>query len=88
MQGKVMNPASIKADKILDARGMSCPIPLLKTKKILKNMRQGQILHILGTDPGSKQDLPGIGIKNGNVFLGMLDNEDGSTSYFIKKGAA
>jgi tRNA 2-thiouridine synthesizing protein A len=76
-----------KVDKLLDARGLSCPIPLLKTKKALKDMGTGQILQILSTDPGSKQDLPGIGNKNNNIFLGMRDNEDGSTSYFIKKGS-
>jgi len=81
-----MKPASIKADIFLDIRGLSCPIPLLKTKKTLKEMETGQIVHILCTDPGSKVDLPVIGSKRGNEFLNMYDNGDGSTSYFIKKG--
>ena len=80
-----MSHPAIQADKILDIRGLSCPIPLLKTKKALQQLEVGQVLHILGTDPGSKGDLPGIGNKNGNEFLGMFDNEDGSTSYFIRK---
>ncbi len=81
-----MKTAAVKADRILDTRGLSCPIPLLKTKKVLKEMKAGQILLILGTDPGSKQDLPGIGNKNNNEFMGMCDNDDGSISYYIKKG--
>lgn len=81
-----MNHVAIHYDRLLDTRGLSCPIPLLKTKKILKDMETGQILHILGTDPGSKQDLPNIGNKYGNEFLGMFENSDGSTSYFIRKG--
>lgn len=81
-----METIAVKADKVLDARGLSCPIPLLKTRKVLKDMKQGQVLHVLGTDPGSKEDLPGFGNKNGNKFLGMCENSDGSTSYFIRKG--
>ncbi len=81
-----MDLTKIKADKFLDTSGLSCPMPLLKTKKALKDMEAGQILQILGTDPGSKNDIPDFGNKNGNEFLGMYDSDNGSTKYFIKKG--
>ncbi|WP_028574670.1 sulfurtransferase TusA family protein [Desulfonatronovibrio hydrogenovorans] len=81
-----MDPTTIKADQFLDTSGLSCPMPLLKTKKMLKELAPGQILHILGTDPGSKNDIPDFGNKNGNEFLGMYDADDGSTNYFIRKG--
>ena len=81
-----MDLETIKADITLDTSGLTCPMPLLKTKKTLKGMVAGQIIEILGTDPGSKKDIPAFGNKDGNQFLGMLDLEDGATKYFIQKG--
>ncbi len=81
-----MDLNTIKADTTVDTSGLTCPMPLLKTKKALKGMAAGQILEILGTDPGSKNDIPDFGNKGGNQFLGMLDVENGATKYFIQKG--
>ncbi|WP_045218304.1 sulfurtransferase TusA family protein [Desulfonatronum thioautotrophicum] len=81
-----MDVATINADKTLDTSGLSCPMPLLRTKKALKEMSAGQVLKIIGTDPGSKKDIPEFGNKDGNEFLGMQDVDNGSTLYFIKKG--
>ena len=50
---------NITADETLDCRGLSCPMPLLKTKKAVKKMESGQIIEILSTDPGTRNDLPG-----------------------------
>lgn len=77
---------TIKADSVLDTRGLTCPMPLLKTKKTLKGMKSGEILEILGSDPGSKKDIPDFGNKGGNEFLGYMDESEGITRYFIKKG--
>ena len=81
-----MDLASIKADKVLDTSGLTCPMPLLKTKKTLKGMASGEILEILGTDPGSKNDITDFGNKGGNQFLGYVDDADGVTKFYIKKG--
>ena len=81
-----MDISTITADSTLDTRGLTCPMPLLKTKKALKGMKAGQVLEILGTDPGSKNDIPNFGQKGGNEFLGMVDDDAGYTRYFIKKG--
>ena len=81
-----MNLEDIKSDNMVDTRGLTCPMPLLKTKKALKRMAPGEILEILGTDPGSKKDIPDFGNKGGNQFLGMMDVAEGHTRYFIKKG--
>ncbi len=81
-----MGSSTMKADMFIDARGMSCIVLLLKTKKILKEMGAGKILEIRANDPGSRQDLPDLGSKNGNSFLGMHEADDGSTIYYIKKG--
>ena len=81
-----MDLETIKPDNLLDTRGLSCPMPLLKTKKTLKGMGADEILEILGTDPGSKNDIPDFGNKGGNQFVGMVDTAEGYTRYFIKKG--
>jgi len=80
-----MDLNTIKPDNTVDTSGLSCPMPLLKTKKALKSMGSGQILEILGTDPGSKNDIPDFGAKNGNTFLGMVDGDNGVTRYYIRK---
>ncbi len=81
-----MDTDTIKTDETLDTRGLACPMPLLKTKKALKSMKTGQVLEILGDDPGSKNDIPDWSNKGGNEFLGMTDADEGHTRYFVKKG--
>ena len=73
----------ISPDETLDCRGLSCPMPLLKTKKAMSKMKSGQILEILGTDPGTKNDLPGFANKAGHQYLG--DKEDASFTRFYLK---
>jgi tRNA 2-thiouridine synthesizing protein A len=81
-----MDLTTITPNQVLDTIGLTCPMPLLKTKKALKGMQSDQILEVLGNDPGSKNDIPDWGNKGGNQFLGMLDINNGVTRFFIKKG--
>jgi tRNA 2-thiouridine synthesizing protein A len=73
----------IKPDQTLDARGLSCPMPILKTKKAIEKMKSGEILEILGTDPGTKNDLPSFAKKAGHEFLGLKEDQ-GFTRFYIK----
>jgi tRNA 2-thiouridine synthesizing protein A len=73
----------MKPDETLDCRGLSCPMPLLKTKKTVGKMKSGQILEILGTDPGTKNDLPGFATKAGHAYLGEKEDE-GFTRFYLK----
>lgn len=75
----------IKVDLTLDAKGLSCPMPLLKTKKAINSIASGQVLEVLGTDPGSKNDLPGWCERSGHEFMGSEDG-DGFFKFYIKKG--
>jgi len=81
-----MRTDTVTADIVLDVSGLSCPMPLLKTKKTLATMASGEILEVISTDPGSQKDLPRFGGKGSNRFLGMADNEDGTYIYYIQKG--
>lgn len=71
----------IQADQTVDCRGLSCPMPLLKTKKAIKKMNSGQVIEIIGTDPGSRNDLPQFASRSGHEFLGEV--ERGQTSHYF-----
>jgi tRNA 2-thiouridine synthesizing protein A len=56
-------------DVELDARGLNCPLPILRTKKTLNTMESGQVLRILATDPGSVRDFQAFSKQTGNELL-------------------
>ena len=76
---------TIKADKTLDAKGLDCPMPLLKAKKELEALENGQVLEIIGTDEGSKVDLPGWCERVGHSYLGVKE-EANFYKFYIRKG--
>jgi len=57
------------ADQLLDAKGLNCPLPILKAKKALKAMTAGQTLEIQATDPGSVADFAAFCNQTGNELL-------------------
>ena len=80
-----MDLKSIKPDETLDVRGLSCPMPTLKTAKAMKSLTTGQIIEVLGTDPGTKKDMPKLAAKSGHEWLGFLDDE-GFYRFYLRKG--
>jgi tRNA 2-thiouridine synthesizing protein A len=73
----------ITPDETLDCRGLSCPMPLLKTKKAIGKLQSGQILEVLGTDPGTRNDLPSFANKVGHEYLGEKEDE-GFIRFYLK----
>ncbi len=68
----------------LDARGLNCPLPILKTKKALKDLAAGETLTVTATDPGSVKDFESFCRTTGNTLV--ESSEDGGTfTYIIKK---
>jgi tRNA 2-thiouridine synthesizing protein A len=61
-------------DKDLDARGLNCPLPILRAKKALNEMTSGQILRIRTTDPGSVKDFSAFAKQTGNELLASTEN--------------
>jgi tRNA 2-thiouridine synthesizing protein A len=55
--------------KELDARGLNCPLPILKAKKALAEMLSGQVLRVMATDPGSVRDFQAFAKQTGNTLL-------------------
>ncbi len=79
---------SIKADQVLDVKGLKCPVPVLKTKIAFNKMKPGEILEVISTDPGSKKDMPAWAEKTGNLLLGSKEEEaNGSYRFYLQKPA-
>lgn len=72
-------------DKTLDARGLSCPMPSVKTALALEEMLSGQVLLVLTDDPVSQKELPLWAEATGNKLL-RLDREDKTIRILLKKG--
>lgn len=68
----------------LDTKGMNCPLPILKAKKALRDLKAGDILKIDSTDPGSVADFTAFCNTTGNILLSS-DNKDDVYTYLIKK---
>lgn len=66
---------AIQAEKVVDARAMSCPGPLLEAKKGISGVKVGQVLEIWSGDAGTKNDMPRWCEKVGHEFLGILVGE-------------
>ncbi|MCX7627809.1 MAG: sulfurtransferase TusA family protein [Methylophilaceae bacterium] len=73
-------------DRELDARGLNCPLPILRCKKALAELNPGQVLKIVATDPGSVKDFPAFCKQTGNELLSFSE-ADGEYVYFMRKRA-
>lgn len=71
--------------KELDARGLSCPLPILKTKKALADMTTGQVLKVTATDPGSVKDMQAFANQTGNPLVGSSQEGDAYVFLLQKK---
>ncbi|WP_342527370.1 sulfurtransferase TusA family protein [Chryseomicrobium sp. FSL W7-1435] len=75
----------MNADKVLDAKGLACPMPIVKTRKEMKELESGQILEILATDKGAKADMTAWAKSGGHELLDTQE-EEGVLKFWIKKG--
>ena len=76
--------AEMKADVILDVKGLTCPMPVLRTKKAIDGMVLGQTLEVIATDPASKADIPAFLSRLGHELV-EAGEKDGIFSFLIKK---
>ena len=74
------------ADAVLDAKGLNCPLPILKAKKALKDVPSGGTLEIIATDPGSVADFEAFCRTTGNELL-ESNSGDGVYTFLIKHTA-
>ena len=70
--------------KDVDARGLNCPLPILRAKKALAEMSSGQVLRIVTTDPGSVRDFQAFAKQTGNELL-LQREQDKEYEFFMKR---
>ena len=72
-------------DAHVDARGLSCPLPILRAKKALATLQSGQVLRVEATDPGSQQDFSAFARQTGNALLAQMDDGDVTVFYLRRR---
>jgi rhodanese-related sulfurtransferase/TusA-related sulfurtransferase len=75
---------SLKTDLVLDAKGLACPMPIVKTKKAMNTLESGQVLEVLATDKGSKADIKAWAQSSGHQYIGTIEEEDVLKHYLRK----
>jgi tRNA 2-thiouridine synthesizing protein A len=74
----------VSIDRDVDARGLNCPLPILRTKKALNDMKSGQVVRILATDPAALRDFQAFAKQTGNELL-QHDEKDGVYSFLMRR---
>lgn len=77
---------AIKADKVMDLKGLPCPMPVVKVSKGIKDVQVGQVVEAVTTDPGALTDFPAWARTSGNEIL-QTEQENGTIRFFIKRKA-
>ncbi|MDY0039687.1 MAG: sulfurtransferase TusA family protein [Desulforhabdus sp.] len=75
---------AIKADKVMDLKGLPCPMPVVKISKGIKDVQVGQVVEVLSTDPGALTDFPAWARTSGNEILGS-EQDNGVIRIFVKR---
>lgn len=75
----------MNANKVLDAKGLACPMPIVKTKKAMNDMESGEVLEIHATDKGAKSDLTAWAKSGGHELVDHTE-ENNVFKFWIKKG--
>ncbi|GMB08752.1 TusA-related sulfurtransferase [Thermolongibacillus altinsuensis] len=75
----------MKADQVLDAKGLACPMPIVRTKKAMDGLQSGQVLEIHVTDKGAKNDLSAWAKSAGHEMIQMAEEGD-VLKFWIRKG--
>ncbi|WCK56487.1 sulfurtransferase TusA family protein [Aneurinibacillus sp. Ricciae_BoGa-3] len=76
--------AAYTVDKTIDCKGLSCPMPIIRTKKAVEELQAGEVLEVVATDPGSVADVKSWAVRTGHQFLGTV-KEDGVFKHYIRK---
>lgn len=77
---------NLTTNKVLDAKGLACPMPIVKTKKAMTDLEPGQVMEIQATDKGSTADLKAWAETTGHQYLGTIE-EDGVLKHYLRKAS-
>jgi tRNA 2-thiouridine synthesizing protein A len=76
----------MRVDKVMDLKGMPCPMPVVKVSKGIKEIQVGQVLEAVTTDPGALADFPAWARTSGNEIL-ETKQDNGTIRFYIKRKA-
>ena len=76
----------IKVDKVMDLKGLPCPMPVVKVSKGIKEVEIGQVIEAITSDPGSLADFPAWARTSGNEII-KTDQTNGLIKFYIKRAA-
>lgn len=79
--------SELQPDQTVDARGLACPLPLLRAKVALNAMETGQLLYLTATDAGSQRDITRFAELAGHALLGA-EERGGEFHYWLRKGGS
>jgi tRNA 2-thiouridine synthesizing protein A len=74
------------ARKSLDVLGLFCPVPILLAAREMQNLRPGDLLEVVGDDPGIREDMPAWCEQAGHLLVEMVDEEGGRIRSVVEKG--
>lgn len=74
------------SDTVLDARGLTCPLPILRARKVLQGVPEGGVVAVLATDPASVSDFQTFCRQTGHVLMEYRQEPEGVFFYRIRKG--
>ncbi|MEH6937131.1 sulfurtransferase TusA family protein [Bacillus sp. JJ664] len=74
----------IKIDLLVDAKGLACPMPIIRTKKAMNEIEKGQVIEVQATDKGSKADIQAWTKSSGHQYLGTLE-DGGILKHYLRK---
>lgn len=74
----------MQVDQELDVQGLKCPLPILRTKKMLAQMETGRVLRVLATDPASVDDFAAFARQTGNTLLAQ-NAAEGVFEFFLRR---
>ena len=74
----------VSADREIDARGLNCPLPVLRTKRALNEMQVGEVVRIRATDPGSMRDFEAFSRQSGHQLMSAA-KADGEFVFLLRK---
>jgi TusA-related sulfurtransferase len=77
--------ATLKPAAVVDCRGSACPGPLMEAKKAIAQVKVGEVLEVLSSDPGTKEDIPLWAKKVGHEFVGSLPGDGYDRIFVIRK---
>jgi len=76
--------ADIRPNRVVDLKGLNCPMPVLKAKKAIDGLNSGEVVLLEVTDPGSKSDIPAMVRRTGNELIEVSESE-GVFNFLIRK---